>query len=281
MKQTVNHIVYNTPSHQIPLCASAKKPVYDPVNLVFLVQRNQDKIMNVDKDAPILLEEIAKIPLFQGVPKNDLQVLVQAAQRRQLLAGEFFFLQGDEAECMYVLLKGRVKLSQVGANGQQALIRVITPTSLFALVALTTASSYLVTAQAAEDSQALYWRREELMEAIIRVPTMAVNAMRIMAEQIQEIQERFRQASTEPVEKRLAHTLIRLAAQSGKRVEAGILIDLTVTRQDLAEMSGTTLFTASRMLSRWEEQGLVISNREQVIIRNPHGLARLVEENTL
>jgi CRP-like cAMP-binding protein len=180
-----------------------------------------------------------------------------------------------------VLLKGRVKLSQVGPDGQQALIRVITPTSLFALVALTTASSYLVTAQAAEDSQALYWRREELMEAIIRVPTMAVNAMRIMAEQIQEIQERFRQASTEPVEKRLAHTLIRLAAQSGKRVEAGILIDLTLTRQDLAEMSGTTLFTASRMLSRWEEQGLVISNREQVIIRNPHGLARLVEENTL
>jgi CRP/FNR family transcriptional regulator, nitrogen oxide reductase regulator len=251
------------------------------VNLVFLVQRNQDKIINMDKDAPILLAEIAKIPLFQGVPKNDLQALVQAAHRRQLLAGEFFFLQGDEAECMYVLLKGRVKLSQVGPDGQQALIRVITPVSLFALVALTTSSSYLVTAQAAEDSQALYWTRDELMEIIIRVPTMAVNAMRIMAEQIQEIQERFRQATTEPVEKRLAHTLIRLSAQAGKRVEEGILIDLTLTRQDLAEMSGTTLFTASRMLSRWEEQGLVISYREQVIIRDPQGLARLVEENPL
>jgi CRP-like cAMP-binding protein len=233
----------------------------------------------MEKSFPIPLAEIAEIPLFQGVPQSDLLALVQAAHRRQLLAGEFFFMQGDEAECMYVLLKGRVKLSQVGPDGQQALIRVITPVSLFALVALTTASSYLVTAQAAEDSQALYWTREELMETIIRVPTMAVNAMRIMAEQIQEIQERFRQATTEPVEKRLAHTLIRLAAQVGKRVEEGILIDLTLTRQDLAEMSGTTLFTVSRTLSRWEEQGLVIASREQVIIRNPHSLARLAEEN--
>jgi len=233
----------------------------------------------MEKSSPIPLAEIAKIPLFQGVPQSDLQTLVQAAHSRQLLAGEFFFMQGDEAECMYVLLKGSVKLSQVGPDGQQALIRVITPVSLFALVALTTANSYPVTAQAAEDSQALYWTRGELMETIIRVPTMAVNAMRIMAEQIQEIQERFRQATTEPVEKRLAHTLIRLAAQAGKRVEEGILIDLTLTRQDLAEMSGTTLFTVSRTLSRWEEQGLVIASREQVIIRNPNSLARLAEEN--
>jgi CRP/FNR family transcriptional regulator, nitrogen oxide reductase regulator len=233
----------------------------------------------MEKSFFVPLAEIEKIPLFHGVPQNDLQAMVQAAHRKHLHAGEFFFLQGDEAERMYVLLQGRVKLSQVGPDGQQALIRVITPVSLFALVALTAPSSYLVTAQAAEDSQAIYWTRSELMETVIRVPTMAVNAMRIMAEQLQEIQERFRQATTEPVEKRLAHTLIRLADQSGKRVEEGILIDLTLTRQDLAEMSGTTLFTASRMLSRWQEQGLVIANREQVIIRNPHGLARLVEEN--
>jgi CRP-like cAMP-binding protein len=63
-------------------------------------------------------------------------------------------------------------------------------------------------------------------------------------------------------------------------VEAGILIDLRLTRQDLAEMSGTTLYTASRMLKLWEEKELVIASREQVIIKNPYGLARIVEEET-
>ena len=232
--------------------------------------------MEIPADA--LLDEIGKIPLFQGVAESELEGLVRAAHRKQLHSGEFYFLQDDPAECMYVLLKGRVKLSQAGPDGQQVLIRVITPVSLFALVAITTEGKYLVTAQAAEDSLALYWTRRELMEFVLRTPQMAQNAMRIMAERLGEIQERFRQVTTERVEQRLAHTLIRLAAENGKKVDEGILINLTLTRQDLAEMSGTTLYTASRTLSRWEELGLVLASRERVIIRNPHGLARIVEE---
>lgn len=87
---------------------------------------------------------------------------------------------------------------------------------LFALVAITSAQNYLVTAQAAEDSQALCCTRQELTEF---VPQVALNAMRILSGSLQEIQERFRQATAERLEQRLAHTLIRLAAQSGKRVK--------------------------------------------------------------
>jgi CRP-like cAMP-binding protein len=231
------------------------------------------------KSSPTVpLEKIKQIPLFQGVPEKDLSRLIAAAHRKNVDSGGFFFLQGDPADRMFILLQGRVKLTQTGPDGQQALIKVITPVTLFALVAMTPMHTYLVTAQAAEDSQAFYWTRQELMDFVPQMPQMAMNAMRIMAEQLQEIQERFRQATTERVEQRLAHTLLRLAAQSGKKVEQGILIDLTLTRQDLAEMSGTTLYTASRTLSQWEEQGLVIAERERVIIHNPHGLARIVED---
>jgi CRP-like cAMP-binding protein len=231
----------------------------------------------MEKQPSVLLEGLGKIHLFQGIPQCDLEQLIQVAHRKNLKSGEFFFLQGDSAECMYVLLKGRVKLSRVGPDGKQVLIRVIKPINLFALVAMTTSCDYLVTAQAAEDSQALYWARRDLMEYVLRIPQMAQNAMSIMAVQLQEIHERFRQMTTERVEQRLARTLLRMAAQSGKSVEQGILIDLALTRQDLAEMSGTTLYTASRTLSQWEEQGLVIAGRERVIIRNPHGMARIIE----
>ena len=224
-----------------------------------------------------LLAEIGKVPLFQGVAQPNLEELIQAARQKHLQAGEFFFLQDDPAENMYLLVDGRVKLSQAGPDGGQALIKVLTPFSLFALVAMTTASNYLVNAQAAEDSLALYWTRRDLMEFVLRAPQMAENAMRIMAEQLQEITERFRQVTTERVERRLVYTLFRLAAQAGKKVKEGVLIDLTLTRQDLAEMSGTTLYTVSRLLSGWEKQGLVLAGRERVIICNPHGLARLLE----
>ncbi len=225
------------------------------------------------------LDEIGKIPLFQGVTREDLLNLVQDAHRKQVHAGGFFFIQGDPSDRMYVLIEGRVKLTQVGPDGQQALIRMITPVTLFALVAMTAFTDYLVTAQAVENSQAFYWTRDELMEFMRRSPVIAVNAMQMMAERLQEIQERFREVTTVKVEKRLAHTLIRLAAQSGKEVEQGTLIDLPLTRQDLAEMSGTTLFTVSRILSHWDDQGLIIASREQVIIRDSNQLSKIVEEN--
>ena len=228
----------------------------------------------------ISLDEFKKIDLFEGLSETDLRSIVQAAHPMRLNTGEFFFFQGDPAEKMFVLIEGRVKLSQSGAEGQQVLIRMITGVSLFALVAMTQAETYPITAQAAEDCQAIYWTRLELMTYVTQKPTLAMNAMRIMAEQVKEMQERFRQATTERVERRLARTIIRLALQAGKKVDEGILIDLPVTRQDLAEMSGTTLYTASRLLSQWENQELVISGRTKVIIRNPRGLINIAEDSS-
>ncbi|MHB8818430.1 MAG: helix-turn-helix domain-containing protein, partial [Bellilinea sp.] len=76
----------------------------------------------------------------------------------------------------------------------------------------------------------------------------------------------------------LARTLLRRASQAGKKTDDGVLIDLALTRQDLAEMTGTTLYTVSRILSQWETQGLVRSGRERVTIRFPHGLVAIAED---
>jgi CRP-like cAMP-binding protein len=228
---------------------------------------------------PILLPmiDIMTIPLFNGLTESEVVPLIQDAHEVQIQAGEYFFLQGDPAERLYVLISGWVKLNQVGHDGKQVLIQVIKPVHPMGLVAMTAETLYSVSALAARDSAGLYWTRHELMRHVMRLPKMALNAMRIMAEQLQEIQDRFRQVTTQRVEQRLAHTLIRLAAQSGKKVNEGILIDHTLTRQDLAEMSGTTIYTASRILSQWHGQDLVFAGRKKVIIRNPHALVRIVE----
>jgi CRP-like cAMP-binding protein len=97
-----------------------------------------------------------------------------------------------------------------------------------------------------------------------------------MTTYIQEMQERYRELATEKVERRIARALLRLVAQMGVKMEKGI--ELTFTRQDLAEMSGTTLYTVSRVLSEWERQGVVEAGRERVLIRNPHGLVSIAEE---
>jgi CRP-like cAMP-binding protein len=231
----------------------------------------------MQKGYPIPIEELIKLPLFQNLGKNEVLEIISGAHEKHIHAGSYFYLQGDPAESMYVLIHGRVKRIQAGQDGKQVLIQVIKPIHPFGLSAMSTAHTYPVTAEAAEDSTALYWAGRELMNYAMNVPQMAINAIQIMAEQLHEMQDRFRQVTTQRVEQRLAHTLFRLAAKSGKKVKDGILIDMTFSRQDLAEMSGTTLYTASRTISQWEDQKLVIAGRQRIIICNPHGLARVIE----
>jgi CRP-like cAMP-binding protein len=102
--------------------------------------------------------------------------------------------------------------------------------------------------------------------------------MQLMTGYIQEMQERYRELATERVERRIALTVLRLASQIGIRsADEETVIELPLSRQDLAEASGTTIFTVSRVLADWERRGLIEAGRERVLIKNPHGLVQVSE----
>ena len=201
-----------------------------------------------------------------------------AARLKHHQPGGVFFMQGDPADAVYSIETGRVRLSQVTAEGQQILLRVIGPGTVFGAIALARVDTYPVTAEAAEECTALVWPSSVLMGLVEQMPKLALNAIQLMAGHVQEFQDRFREMATQRVERRLARTLLRLASQTGRKTDEGVLIDLALTRQDLAEMTGTTLYTVSRILSQWETQGLVRSGRELVVIRYPHGLVKIAED---
>jgi CRP-like cAMP-binding protein len=235
--------------------------------------------MDIDpKLPPINYTLLLQTPLFQGLSEQEMAAIIQWAHAQPAASGEFFFLQDDPVDRVYVLVEGRIKLTQSDSNGEQVLIRSIGPYQLFGAVALTQIKGYMVSAQASVNSTALYWNRTEMMPFVNQYPVLAMNAMQMMAHHAQEVQERFQQLATQRVERRLANTLLRLASQTGRKVAEGVLIDMPLTRQDLAEMSGMTLFTVSRLLKQWDEQQLIISKRERVIIRYPHGLVCIAED---
>ncbi len=222
-----------------------------------------------------LLEQLL---LFKGLDRPVLEEIHRQAIFREVQTGEFYFLQGDPAAEAFVLLEGKVRLGSINEDGQQVVIRLIGQGTLFGLIALTEEGIYPVSAEAMETCRAMVWQRENLLKVMAGSPKLALNAIRMMADQVREVQDRFRELSTERVERRLARSLIRLASQTGRKTPEGVLIDLPLSRQDLAEMSGTSLYTASRILSQWEGQGLVIAGREKVIIRHPHGLVTIAED---
>ena len=222
---------------------------------------------------------IEKATVFHGLDQALLSSIADQANLRSLEDGEFFFMQGDPALRSYLLIEGQVRLSQVNQDGQQVMLGYIGPGREFGIIAGLQAANYPVSAQAVERSRALYWDHKVFERLFNEIPMMQRNAMQIMARQIGEFQTRIRELSTQRVERRIARALLRLMHHSSRKTEEGIVIDLPLTRQDLAELAGTTLFTVSRTLKQWENQGLIRSKREQVIICDLDGLLNLTEDS--
>jgi len=217
--------------------------------------------------------------LFSEISPAAFEQTLTSAIERSMEEGGYYFMQGDPATHAYVLVQGRVKMVQLTPSGQQITLRMMTPGQTFGGIAmLNPEAGYPATALAVENSIALAWDTDSLRRLAEQEPHLSLNTMKLMHGYITELQSRQQALVTARVEQRIARTLLKLAAQSGKEVEEGVLIDMPLTRQDVAEMSGTTLFTVSRTLNEWERDGLLKIGREQVIIREPHSLVRLADD---
>ena len=223
--------------------------------------------------------DLRHVSVLRDCTDDDLKLFTQKGVLRSIEEGEFFFFQGDPAEYAYVLVTGRAKLIQTNQAGQQVNLRTLTEWEMFgALGAVRENATYPATAQALEPSTALAIESAFLKEMMQTRPHLNINLMQLMTGYIMEMQERYRELATERVERRIALTVLRLAGQVGKRREGNeMMVELPLSRQDVAEASGTTIFTVSRVLADWERRGLVEAGRERVVIRNPHGLVQISE----
>jgi len=223
--------------------------------------------------------DLRRVSVFKDATDGDLKLFVENAIMRMIEEGEFFFFQGDPATYFYILVSGRAKLLQSNPAGQQVNLRMINEWQMFgALGAIRPDAIYPATAQALEPSSALAIKSDFLHDALQTRPYLNLSLMQLMTSYIQEMQERYRELATERVERRIALTILRLASQIGVRsASEETMIELPLSRQDVAEASGTTIFTVSRVLADWERRGLVEAGRERVLIRNPHGLVQISE----
>jgi CRP-like cAMP-binding protein len=225
------------------------------------------------------IEIIRQSSLLKGISPQGFDQAVKIGILRTIEEGGYYFMQNDPATHAYVLVEGLVKMAQITPNGQQITLRMMTAGQTFGGIAMLNPSTgYPATAHVLENSTAMAWDTKQLRLLAEKDSAISLNTIELMHIYITELQERQKALVTERVEQRIARILLKLAADSGRIVEDGVLIDMPITRQSIAEMSGTTLFTVSRTLNEWERSGLLGIGRERVIIRDPDGLVRISDD---
>ena len=219
-------------------------------------------VFNLDKTL------VSDLPLFNGFASADLEAILALAQAVHYRKGKPVFVQDEHADSFFLLLHGRLRVTQVTPQGEQIVVRFVNPGDLFGIALAIGRTTYPGTATAAVDSLALAWPSAAWPQLMAEYPELAANAMRMVGARLQEAHRRVRELSTEDVERRLAHALLKLAHEGGARQDKQIEIDFPISRQDLAEMTASTLHTVSRIMSAWEAGGIIESGRQRVIIRD-------------
>ena len=215
-----------------------------------------------------LLEALQRNEMLVGLSTRVLRQLLAAGTVRTFALDEALIHQGDPARWFAIVLEGRAKLVQLALDARQVLVRYIGPTQEFGIIAVLPGFDYPLTVQAVETCTAIFWDGETFGQFMRQHAQIGFNALRVMVIRNQETQHRYQELLTERVEQRLARALLRLAEMAGEQIETGVLLAIPFTREDLAELTGTTLFSVSRTLSLWDQAGLVETGRERIVVRS-------------
>lgn len=221
----------------------------------------------------------AQSNLFRELSPEQKAEVLRAARSRDLDAGECLFLQGDPVEALFVVDSGRVRLVQNTADGEEVIVRTVGSGEIIAGVALLGKRSLPVTATAENRSRVLAWPRATIQELAGRYPVLRTNVLSTIADRMQESLSRIRELSAESVAQRVARTLLRLARESGKPNGGSILIDQALGRQQLADLAGSSMFTASRLLAAWAREGILEVGRQRVAILSLERLTQVAESD--
>jgi CRP-like cAMP-binding protein len=216
--------------------------------------------------------------LFRGLPPDVLNIVAREFRIRMVDRGAFVFLEGDPATSLNVLGDGRVKVISETDEGREVILHQIGPGDIFGGAGGWGSATYPASARAQEPSVVLHLPAGRFTALIREQPDFALAVVAELGRRLREAQARLRDLQSERVERRLARALLRLANKTGTRRDDGITLGISLTRQDLAELAGTTLSTASRTLSKWDRDGIVSSERERVTILQPHALVSIAED---
>jgi len=223
-----------------------------------------------------MLEEM---PVLSSLSQRDWEKVKRLFIEKHFGKDDYIFFEGDPSSWLGVVLEGRVKMIKHSENGKDVVLDVITPGEMLGEVAAFNGEPHPATAQAMEPTVVVASiHQDDYLRLLKQYPALALRVIEEQGRRLREAQDMIKSMAIERVERRIARILLKLAATTGSSNEDGIIIELPLTRQDVAEMAGTTVETAIRTMSKFRKKGLVQTKRGRVIILEPHQLVRIAEE---
>ena len=222
---------------------------------------------------PILKKSI----FFSSIAEATLQEINRLFMEEKYQRDDYVFFEGDAPEWFHVVKEGKVKLVKHSNTGKDVILQIFTPGDMFGETALFDRKPYATSAQAMEPSTILKLSRKDFFYFFGRHPFVATEMIMELGRQLREAQATIKNLAVDRVEQRIANILLKLADKLGIPMEEGILLNLSLTRQDLADMVGTTVETTIRVMSRFTKKKIIKPVNGKILILTPNTLRKISE----
>ncbi len=226
------------------------------------------------------IDILSSSPLFAGLPAADLATLAAVAREQRLQARDYVFMEGDPALWFCLVVEGRVKILRQARAGKDVVLQLLGPGDPFGGVAVIERRPYPASAQVTEASVVLKIPQDVIVPVVERHPSIVREMALMIGRRLRAAHDTVKSLAVDPVEARLAATLLRLAERDGTRGRHGLTLAVHLTRQTLADMSGTTVETAIRIMSRWQRDGLVRDAEGRLVLADVEALRALADSES-
>ncbi|MCL4536941.1 MAG: Crp/Fnr family transcriptional regulator [Nitrospirae bacterium] len=222
------------------------------------------------------LEDLKRIPIFSALNDEELKEIQSFLIRENFKKKQEIFSEGDPSDWFYILVNGKVKITKLSHDGREIIIELISPPDFFGGFAVLKGFPYPANAVAMEDSNVIKISRYNLLKVIDRFPNVMYDITSNLGDRIREFHDTLKNIALERVESRIAALLLKLADKAGEKKDKTILINIRLTKQDIAEMVGTTVETAIRVMSKFKKSGFIDDKDGKVLIKDLDALHSIV-----
>jgi CRP/FNR family transcriptional regulator len=214
----------------------------------------------------MVIQTLKKSEMFAGLSDEELKAIEELFEERSYNKDQYIFMEDDPSDWFYLVAKGRVKVVKHSQAGKDIILEIISPGDVFGGVAVLDKRPFPASALAMETVDVIRISRKNLFRIMDEHPHLRLTIVKSFSDRLRNAHETLKNIATERVEKRIASLLLKLAEKAGSEEKGLRKIDFPLTRQEIAEMVGTTVETCIRSMSKFQKQGFVKSSGGRILI---------------
>lgn len=220
-------------------------------------------------------EALAQTPLFRNLSPEDRRRVAEVSVVKSYEKGNHVFSEGDPSDFLFTIVSGRVKVVKLVPGGREVILEIFGPGDPLGAVVAYEGRPYPATAVATERAMCLLVRRTVFFQLLERHPSLVRGYLVGLAQRIMELTRRIPEIAGGRVETRFAHLFRKLSQRLGTPGRDGTFIPMPLSRQELADLAGTTIETSIRIMSRWGKEGIVRTEKDGFMVLDSAALERL------